>query len=255
MADIELQVDGRVATVTLNRPDTLNSLSQSVLTELDGAITETERRSDIRAVIITGAGRAFAAGADIDEISKLVAETGLAFARHGQAVFSHIEAMGKPVLAAVNGFALGGGCELAMSCHLRIASEKARFGQPEVKLGIPPGFGGTQRLPRLVGRTVATELILTGRPIRADEALRIGLINEVVEPDALLTRARSILELALENGPAALAASLRAIERGLEGSLEAGLEIEAQLFGQACGTSEMREGTGAFLEKRKPEFD
>jgi len=255
MAQVELEVADRIATITLNRPDTLNSLSQAVLSELDRCFDEVATRDDVRAAILTGAGRAFAAGADIEEISRLDATSGLAFARHGQAVFTRIEALTKPVLAAVNGFALGGGCELAMSCHMRLASAKARFGQPEVKLGILPGFGGTQRLPRLVGRTVATEMILTGRPIKADEALRIGLVNEVVEPDSLLERARSILDTALQNGPNALAASLRAIHEGLDLGLEAALEVEAGLFGQSCGSPEMREGTSAFLEKRPPKFD
>lgn len=254
MSEVAVSVVDGIATITLNRPDTLNSLSGSVLEALGEAIGQVESQPSIRAAIVTGEGRAFAAGADIEEISQLDASTGRAFALHGQGVFSRLEQLDKPTLAAVNGFALGGGCELAMSCHLRVASNRARFGQPEVKLGILPGFGGTQRLPRLVGRTRATEMILTGRPIKAEEALRIGLVNEVVEPDALLERSHALLRSALENGPKALAASLRAIAQGLEGSLEAGLHLEATLFGETCGTDEMKEGTRAFLEKRAPKF-
>jgi enoyl-CoA hydratase len=169
-------------------------------------------------------------------------------------VFAQLERLDKPVVAAVNGFALGGGCELAMACHLRIASSKAKFGQPEVKLGILPGFGGTQRLPRLVGRGKAIELTLHGGHISAEDALRVGLVNEVVEPEALLPRARKWLGEALANGPRALAASLRAIRDGLDRPLDAAIELEAQIFGELCGTPEMKEGTAAFLQKRAPKF-
>ncbi len=254
MAQVELEAESRIATITLNRPDALNSLSSSVLGELDDAVGSVESDAAVHAVIVTGAGRAFVAGADIEEISGLDAQTGLAFARRGQAVFSRIERLEKPVVAAVNGFALGGGCELAMACHMRIASSRAKFGQPEVKLGILPGFGGTQRLPRLVGRGVATQLILSGDIIRAEHALRIGLVNEVVEPDELLPRARTVLEGILAMGPGAVAASLVAIRDGLDPSLADGLELEARLFARACGTPEMKEGTAAFLEKRDPRF-
>jgi len=254
MAQVELQVDDAIATITLNRPDALNSLSTSVLDELDDAVGRVESEPGIHAAIVTGAGRAFVAGADIEEISRLDAETGRAFALRGQGVFTRIETLPKPVVAAVNGFALGGGCELAMACHIRIASTRAKFGQPEVKLGILPGFGGTQRLPRLVGRGVGTQLILGGDVIRAEEALRIGLCNEVVEPDELLARARGLLEQILKMGPSAVAASLRAIHDGLDHTLADGLALEADLFGRACGTAEMKEGTAAFLAKRDPEF-
>jgi enoyl-CoA hydratase len=254
VAQVELEIADGVARVLLNRPDTLNSLSSSLLRELDEAIERIERESAIHAAYVIGEGRAFAAGADIEEISKLGQESGREFALRGQAVFSRLEKLEKPVVGAVNGFALGGGCELAMACHLRIASEKARFGQPEVKLGILPGFGGTQRLPRLVGRGIASELTLTGRIIKADEALRIGLANEVVAPDALVPRTLELLGQMLANGPGALAASLRAIGLGLEQTLEQGLATEAALFGEACASDEMREGTSAFLEKREPEF-
>ena len=254
MADLELSVDRPVATVLINRPDSLNALSASLVDELDDAVTKIQDSEEIEAVIVTGAGRAFVAGADIEEISRLGPAAGLRFCERGQGVFSRLERLEKPVVAAVNGFALGGGCELAMACHMRVASNRARFGQPEVKLGILPGFGGTQRLPRLVGRGVATQLILSGAMIDAEEALRIGLVNEVVEPDALLERARALLEECLANGPRAIAAALAAIRDGLELPLEASFGVEAKLFSAACGTDEMLEGTAAFLAKRDPEF-
>lgn len=254
MAQVEMSVDGGIATLVVNRPEVLNSLSMSLVRDLDATLGRIESDGSIRALIVTGAGRAFVAGADIEEISKLDGESGLEFARRGQAAFSRLEALDKPVLAAVNGFALGGGCELAMACHMRIASNKARFGQPEVKLGILPGFGGTQRLPRLVGRGVATQLILSGEMIGAEAALRIGLVNEVVEPDALLDRARAILEGILKMGPRAVAASLASIRDGLDQDLDDALETEARIFSGVCGTDEMREGTSAFLEKRDPKF-
>ena len=254
MALVEVAVEDGIALLTLNRPEALNSLSQALLGELSAAATRIAREPEIRAAIVTGAGRAFAAGADIEEIAKLDRDSGVAFARRGQAVFAQLERLDKPVVAAVNGFALGGGCELAMACHLRIASTKAKFGQPEVKLGILPGFGGTQRLPRLVGRGKAIELTLHGGHVSAEEALRIGLVNEVVDPDALLPRARKWIGEALANGPRALAASLRAIRDGLDRPLDAAIELEAQVFGELCGTPEMKEGTAAFLQKRAPKF-
>jgi enoyl-CoA hydratase len=254
MADVELAVRDRVATITLNRPDILNALSVGLLRELDTAVAQVESDADVRGVVLTGAGRAFAAGANIAEIAELDEKSGLPFAQTGQTVFSRIESLRVPVVAAVDGFALGGGCELAMACHMRVASTRARFGQPEVKLGILPGFGGTQRLPRLVGRGRATEIILTGRQVRAEEALRIGLVNDVVEPDELLPRAEALVRATLEHGPRAISASLAAIDRGLSGSLADGLAIEAELFAEVCGSNEMREGTRAFLEKRPPKF-
>ena len=254
MAQVELQIDDGVATVTLNRPEALNSLSSELLGELDAITARLEADAGVHAAIVTGAGRAFVAGADIEEISGLDLQTGLAFARRGQGVFNRIAELDKPVVAAINGFALGGGCELAMACHIRIASSKAKFGQPEVKLGILPGFGGTQRLPRLVGKGVATQLILSGDIIKAEDALRIGLVNEVVEPDALLARAHEVVAGILKMGPAAVSASLVAIRVGLDTGLADGLELEARLFAHACGTPEMKEGTAAFLAKRDPVF-
>ena len=245
MPQVELSSEDGIATLLINRPESLNSLSVGLLGELDLAIARVEREPGIRAAIVTGAGRAFVAGAAIDEIARLDARTGLEFARRGQAVFARIENLDKPVVAAVNGFALGGGTELALACHVRIASTKAKFGQPEVKPG---------RMPRLVGRGVATELILHGGHISAERALAIGLVNEVVEPDALLPRARQFLAECLKNGPRALAESLRAIREGLDLPLADGIEREAKIFGELCGTPEMVEGTSAFLQKREPKF-
>jgi enoyl-CoA hydratase len=254
VAQVELSIADGIATLLMNRPDALNALSSTVLDQLNEAIARCEREEAIRGVIVTGAGRSFVAGADIAEIAKLDPVAGLAFARKGQGVFKRLERLRKPVVAAINGFALGGGCELAMACHVRFASTKAKLGQPEVGLGLLPGFGGTQRLARLVGRGAALQLLLHGGHISAEEALRIGLVNQVFEPDALLDASRQWLQETLANGPDALAASLAAVRDGLDVSLEEGLEIEAHLFGDACGTDEMKEGTAAFLEKRAPKF-
>jgi enoyl-CoA hydratase len=254
MAQVELTVEEGIGIITFRRPEVLNALSISVLDELEGVIDRLEKDDSIHGAIITGEGRAFVAGADIAEIAALDRASGLDFARRGQSVFSRIERLEKPIVAAVNGFALGGGCEIAMACHMRIAAQKARFGQPEVKLGILPGFGGTQRLPRLVGRGVATQILLSGAPVRAEEALRIGLVNEVVEPDQLLDRARELLREILANGPRAIAATLAAVRDGLDRSLEDGIALEAEIFSGVCGTDEMKEGTSAFLAKRDPKF-
>jgi enoyl-CoA hydratase len=254
MSAVELDVQEGIATMTLRRPEQLNALSVAVLEDLDKAVSRVEQDEAIYGAIITGEGRAFVAGADIAEIAELNRERGREFARSGQAIFSRIERLPKPVIAAVNGFALGGGCELAMACHLRIASTKARFGQPEVKLGILPGFGGTQRLPRLVGAGAATRILISGNHISAEEAHRIGLADELVEPERLLARALEILREILANGPTAVAATLSAIREGTELPLDDALAFEADLFAGLCGTDEMREGTRAFLEKRPPRF-
>ncbi|MCE2392001.1 MAG: enoyl-CoA hydratase/isomerase family protein [Proteobacteria bacterium] len=254
MAQVELSVESGTATILMNRPEALNALSSSVLDELDAAVERCERDDAVRGVLITGAGRSFVAGADIAEMADFGHDEGLAFVRRGQAVFDRIEGLPKPVAAAVNGFALGGGCELALACHLRFASTKARFGQPEVKLGLTPGFGGTQRLARQVGRGAAIQMIVGGGQVDATEALRIGLVNAVLEPDELLDHTRRFLDQAAANGPRAIASALAAIDRGLDVPLERGLEIEARAFADVCGTEEMREGTRAFLEKRDPSF-
>jgi enoyl-CoA hydratase len=250
-----LNVADGIARVTVNRPDKLNALNATVIGELGDAIAAIEAEPEIRGVIITGAGaKAFVAGADIGELAEQGQIDGQARAARGQAVFRRWERCGKPVIAAVNGFALGGGCELAMACHLRVASETARFGQPEVKLGISPGYGATVRLPRLVGRGRALELLLTGAMIDAQEALRIGLVNRVVPADRLLADSEQLLRAILENGPTALRACLEAVDAGLDASVDGALQLEAAYFGLLSGTDEMRERTKAFLEKRKPNF-
>ena len=254
MAEVELTIQENTARVTINRPQALNALSASVLDALDGPVATIENDRAIYGAIVTGEGRAFVAGADIEELSKLDPAAGLEFARRGQAVFSRIENLEKPVVAAINGFALGGGCELALACHVRIASERAQLGQPEVKLGLIPGFGGTQRLARLVGRGLAQQLVLSGDMVNAEEAHRIGLVNEVVPPEQLMNRTHEVLNQILANGPRAVAAALRAIREGLDLPLDQGLEVEARRFSELCGTQESREGTRAFLEKRGPKF-
>ncbi|HEU5183833.1 MAG TPA: enoyl-CoA hydratase-related protein [Gemmatimonadaceae bacterium] len=253
--NITLDVSDRVATLTVNRPDKLNALNDLTIAELGQAIEEIRAREDVGGAILTGAGsKAFVAGADIAELSKQGPLDGRDRARRGQHLLRRIETSPKPIIAAVNGFALGGGCEIAMACHVRIAAETARFGQPEVKLGISPGYGGSQRLPRLVGQGRALELILTGEMIDAREAYRIGLVNTVVAPGDLLRVAREMLLKMLANGPVALALSIEAVVRGVELPLEEALLLEADQFGLLAATDDMREGMSAFLEKRPPRF-
>ena len=244
-----------VARITVNRPDKLNALNATVIRELGEAAARLQQDPAIRGAVLTGAGsKAFVAGADIGEIAAQGPIDGRARALEGQAAFRRLERCGKPVIAAVNGFALGGGCELAMACHLRVASDQAKFGQPEVKLGIGPGYGGTVRLPRLVGKGRALELLLTGRMVDAAEAQRIGLVNLVVPADRVLAESEALLGTILANGPLAVRACLEAVDAGLEMSLDQALELEAAYFGLLSGTADMREGTAAFLEKRKAEF-
>jgi enoyl-CoA hydratase len=243
------------AIVTLNRPRVMNALNRALFTELDDIFTSLATDAAVRAVILTGAGeKAFAAGADISELATLSAIEGRQLARRGQNVFRKIETCGKPVIAAINGFALGGGCELAMACTLRIAGERARLGQPEVKLGLLPGYGGTQRLPRLVGKGAALKLLLTGDIVGAEEAFRIGLVDEVVPAEALMSRAETLAHAIAQQAPLALSACLHAVNGGYDLPLDAGLELEASLFGLACATEDKAEGTRAFLEKRAPEW-
>jgi len=250
------EIKDGVALITINRPDKLNALNDQVLEELGSAAERLATEDPIKGAILTGAGRkAFVAGADIGELAKQGAFDGKARALRGQAVLRRLETCGKPLLAAVNGYALGGGCELAMACHLRIASENARFGQPEVKLGIAPGYGGTQRLPRLVGKGNALYLILTGEMIDAGEAHRIGLVNKVVPAEQLLGEAEKMLRGILAMGPLAVRLALEAVERGLGMTLEDGLLLEANHFGLLAGTRDMKEGLTAFLEKRAPRFE
>jgi enoyl-CoA hydratase len=256
METILLERDGAVATVTLNRPNVLNALNLRMLDELWETFAQLDGDEGLRAVILTGAGpKAFAAGADIGELNALsTARAAEAQARKGQALTSAIEALRVPVIAAVNGFALGGGCELAMACDMRLASENARFGQPEVNLGILPGYGGTQRATRLLGEGMAMYLCLSGEMIDAQEALRVGLVQKVVPLDGLLAEARRIAEVIASKAPLAVAAAKRAIVSGASMTLPDGLALEALLFGQVVMTDDFREGSQAFLDKRKATF-
>jgi enoyl-CoA hydratase len=242
------------ALVTIDRQEVLNALDGVLLDEMGQVFSALAREADLRAVILTGAGKAFVAGADIKAMARLSADEALAFARRGQAVTNTVAAFPRPVIAAVNGFALGGGCELALACDLRIGSERARLGQPEVTLGVPPGFGGTQRLSRLVGPSVAKRLLFTGELLDAARALAIGLLDEVVPPEGLLPRCIELAAQVARQGPAAVAACKQAVDAGLDGTLAAGLETEARLFGAAFGSREQREGMAAFLEKRPARF-
>jgi enoyl-CoA hydratase len=246
---------GPVARVTIHRPDVLNALNRATLGEIVTAFTALGRNAAVRAVILTGAGeKAFIAGADIRELKDLSPLAAHEFAREGQLVCSLISRLGKPVIAAINGFALGGGCEVALACPIRIGSRKAKLGQPEVNLGVIPGWGGTQRLPRLVGLGRALEMILSGDLIGAEDAYRIGLLNRVVEPEELIPTCETLARKIASRGPLAVRLALDACQRGLEGSLAEGLALEADAFGLAASTTDWREGTGAFLEKREPSF-
>jgi enoyl-CoA hydratase len=251
---LSLDVADRIATITINRPDKLNALNAATIAELGQAIDEAVGRDDVGGIVLTGAGRAFVAGADISEMAGQSTLEMQRLARRGQVVFRRFETSPKPTIAAVNGFALGGGCELAMACHVRIASEHAKFGQPEVKLGLIPGYGGTQRLARLVGKGRALQLLLTGEMIDAQEAHRIGLANAVVPAGELLDRARAMLGQMLANAPVALALCIEAVNVGYDLPLEAAMGMEAHQFGLSASTEDMREGTTAFLAKRPPQF-
>jgi enoyl-CoA hydratase len=245
-----------VALITINRPDKLNALNDQVVDELGHAAGRIATEDGIKGAILTGAGpKAFVAGADIADLAKQGPFDGKARALRGQAVLRRLETCGKPVIAAINGFALGGGCELAMACHLRIAADTAKFGQPEVKLGIAPGYGGTQRLPRLVGKGVAVQLILTGEMIDAQEAYRIGLVNKVVPAAQLLPESEKMLRGILAMGPLAVRLALEAVDQGLEMTLDEGLLLEANHFGLLAATKDMKEGLTAFLEKRQARFE
>jgi enoyl-CoA hydratase len=244
-----------IAYVTLNRPKVLNALNQRTWQDLRTVFEDARDDASVRGVILTGASdKAFIAGADISELARVTAVEAQTLSSSGQAVLDLIENLGKPVIAAVNGFALGGGCETAMACTIRVASEHAKFGQPEVKLGLIPGGGGTQRLARLVGKGHALQLILSGGMMGAQEAYRIGLVNEVVPAEDLIARAEAILNEILANAPLAIKFSLEAVNKGLETSQAEGLALEASLFGLCAGTDDKREGTQAFLQKRAPQF-
>jgi len=244
-----------IAYLTVNRPKVLNALNMGTMEELRAAFTDIRNDAGIRVAILTGAGeKAFIAGADIGELAKNNAVQAKEYTHRGQSVLDLIENLGKPVIACLNGFALGGGCEIAMACTMRLASENAKLGQPEVKLGIIPGYGGTQRLPRLVGKGMAMQLVLTGEVITAQEALRIGLVNEVTASAELIPRAEAIAQKIIANAPLAVQYTMEAVNRGMELPLAEGLYLEAVLFGVACATEDKQEGTSAFLEKRPAQF-
>jgi enoyl-CoA hydratase len=253
--NLEISNRGAVRTIVVNRPDKLNALNRDTLNELGLVFAQAAQDDAVRVVVLTGAGeKAFVAGADIAELSKMGPVDGIEVSRLGQRVFRQIELSRKPVIAAVNGFALGGGCELALACHLRIAGENAQFGLPEVKLGIIPGYGGTLRLPRIVGKGRALELMLTAQFIKADEAYRIGLANRVVPLAELMDAARKTMQTILANGPVAVGLAIECTTRGMEMSVDDGLALESNLFGLLAATQDMREGMSAFLEKRKAAF-
>ncbi len=254
--NILLEKKNAIAYVTVNRPKVLNALNMATMEELGVAFQEIKNDASIRVAILTGAGeKAFVAGADIGELAKQDAVSGKEYAHRGQAVLDLIENLGKPVIACINGFALGGGCELALACTLRLASDNAKFGQPEVKLGIIPGYGGTQRLPRLVGKGLAMQMVLSGEPITAQEAHRIGLVNEVTAAaEELIPRAEAIAAKIIANAPLAVRYAMEAVNKGMEMTLAEGLYLEATLFGVCCATEDKKEGTTAFLEKRPARF-
>ena len=251
---ITYSVTDRIATITVNRPDKLNALNARVIAELGDVIDAARADSSVGGVVLTGAGRAFVAGADISELERHNGDSAKALAQRGQEVFGRFESSAKPTIAAVNGFALGGGCELAMACHIRIAADTAKFGQPEVKLGLIPGYGGTQRLPRLAGRGRALQLLMTAEMIDAQEAYRIGLVNRVVPAAELLSATTAMMQAILANGPLAVAACIGVLNHGVDLPIADGLEIEAAMFSRLAGTEDKREGTRAFLEKRSPSF-
>ncbi|MCH7978060.1 MAG: enoyl-CoA hydratase/isomerase family protein [Acidobacteria bacterium] len=244
-----------IATVTVNRPKVMNALNRKTVEELDACFRALQQDEDVRAVIVTGAGeKAFIAGADIKELATYSPQQAKECSFRGQAVLNRIENLGKPSIAAINGYALGGGCELALACTLRIASQAARLGQPEVKLGMTPGYGGSQRLPRLIGKGMALQMILSGDPLSAEESLRWGLVNQVVPPEELLPAAEGIARKIIANSPLAVQYCMEAVEQGLHMSIEQGLFLESTLFGMSFATEDMREGARAFLEKRAPRF-
>ncbi|MBM3307295.1 MAG: enoyl-CoA hydratase/isomerase family protein [Candidatus Eisenbacteria bacterium] len=252
--NIQVERDGILAVVTVNRPDALNALDTTTMSEINEAMKELGVDDGVAAVIVTGAGKAFVAGADIVELSKLGAMKAREASRLGQETFSRIENLPKPVVAALNGFALGGGLELAMACDIRIASTKAKLGQPEVKLGVTPGFAGTQRLPRLVGLGRALEMLLVGEPIDAETALRYGLVTKVVEPDALMAAAKELALTIASRGPAAVALIKACVVRGVNADIEVGGSYESETFGTCFALGEAQEGIRAFLEKRTPSW-
>ena len=255
LENVKFEKKNQIAYVTIDRPKVLNALNMATMEELQEVFTDLAADTAIRVVILTGGGeKSFVAGADINELQKNNPVQAKAYTHRGQAVLDLIENLGKPVIACINGFALGGGCEIAMACTMRLASEKAKLGQPEVKLGIIPGYGGTQRLPRLVGTGLAMQILLTGEMISAQEAHRIGLVNEVLPPEKLIPRAEEIAGKIIANGPLAIQYCMEAVNQGLNMTLQEGLFLEATLFSVCCATDDKNEGTTAFLEKRPANF-
>ena len=253
--NIRLEKKNQIAYVTIDRPKVLNALNMATMGELRTAFTDLKQDREVHVVILTGGGeKSFIAGADIGELQKNNPVEAKEYTHRGQAVLDLIENLGKPVIACINGFALGGGCEIAMACTMRLASENAKLGQPEVKLGIIPGYGGTQRLPRLVGKGIAMQLLLTGEMISAQEAHRIGLVNEVVPTGQLITRAEAIAQMIIKNAPLAIQYCLEAVNHGMEMTQQEGLFLEASLFAVSCASEDKKEGTSAFLEKRAANF-
>ena len=253
--NIKLEKKNQIAYVTIDRPKVLNALNMATMQELKAAFTDLKDDAEVRVVILTGAGeKAFVAGADINELAQQSPVSAKEYTHRGQAIIDAIENLGKPVIACINGFALGGGCELAMACTMRLASDNAKLGQPEVKLGLIPGYGGTQRLPRLVGKGLAMQQILTGEMITAQEAHRIGLVNEVVPQAELIARAEAIAAKIIANSPLAIQYAMEAVNRGFDMTLADGLFLEATLFAVCCSTEDKNEGTRAFLEKRAAQF-
>lgn len=255
MSNILTAINNKILTLTINRPEKLNALNQQTLREIETVISSAQNDADIAAIIITGSGeKSFIAGADISELAQSNAIKGMKFATYGQKVMTRIEQSSKPIIAAINGFALGGGCELAMACHIRIASDNAMFGQPEIKLGVIPGFGGTQRLIRLVGKGRAMEMNLMGTMVDANRAYAIGLVNKVVKQDELITTVEKMARQLTFSAPIAMQCIIDSINHGAECSLPDGLDYEAKAFAVTCSTTDMKEGTAAFLEKRKANF-
>ena len=255
MENVKLEKKGPIAYVTIDRPKVLNALNMATMEELGEVFTDLAADREVRVVILTGSGeKAFVAGADINELQKNNPVEAKAYTHRGQAVLDLIENLGKPVIACINGFALGGGCEIAMACTMRLASDKAKLGQPEVKLGLIPGYGGTQRLPRLVGTGLAMQMLLTGEMISAQEAYRIGLVNEVLAPEQLIPRAEEIAQKIIANAPLAVQYCMEAVHQGLNMTLQEGLFLEATLFSICSATEDKKEGTTAFLEKRAAKF-
>lgn len=249
------EIHDQIATVTINRPHVLNALNVQVFADLDHVFTQLAKDSEVRVICLTGAGeKAFAAGADIKELVETTRIPGQSLSRRGHRIFRQIETCGKPVIALINGFALGGGCELALACTLRVAADSAKLGQPEARLGLIPGYGGTQRLPRLIGQSAALKLLLTGERIDAAEALRLGLVDEVVPASELLSRGRQLSQSILAMAPLAVTGCLEAVYQGADRDLDSALRIESRIFGRLCATADKTEGTRAFLEKRSPHW-